>query len=309
MRAAALSGLLLALVGAATGCGSESDAVQALPPGSFVAATGTLDPSVHLFGDTVTARATVVVDNRKLDPDRVQLKAAFTPYKQIVATRIGRRTAGDLTELDYVYRLRCLERQCTTQAIGSAVEPDAGVPRSFRFAPGAVLYTDEGKKEPRLLRTIRWPALQSASRINGQDVTQVFGFPFRAHVVPLPDLTYRMSPVGLAAILLLLAALLLVLPVALVVRRLRRKPPPVEEPELELSPLERTLRLVEWSRGRVAPEERRAALEALAAELDAVDDRPLADDARAAGWRPPFPDPDEAGRLVLRVREAHGSAA
>jgi hypothetical protein len=309
VRAAALSGLLLALLGAATGCGSESTAVQALPPGSFVAASGTIDPSVHLFGDTVTARATVVVDNRKLDPDRVQLKAAFTPYKQIVATRVGRRTAGNLTEFDYEYRLRCLERQCTTQAIGTAVEPDAGVPRSFRFAPGTVLYTDEGKQEPRLLRTIRWPALQSASRINGQDATQVFGFPFRSHVVPLPEVTYRMSPAGLAAILLLLAALLLVLPVTLVVRRLRRKPPAIEEPEPELSPLERALRLVEWSRTRVDPEERRAALEALAVELDALGDRPLAGDARAFGWRPPTPQPEDAGALVLRVREAHGSAA
>ena len=249
-----------------------------------------------------------MLDNRKLDPDRVQLKAAFAPYKPVGSMRVSRHDAGSLTELNYEVPLRCLELACIS-GIGTSLNPQAGAPRSFRFAPGSLLYTDPGKKAPRLLRAVVWPKLESASRINGQDPTQVFGFPFRGSLTPLPSITYRVSPPALAAILLVLAALLLVLPITLLVRRLRRRPPPVEEPEPEVTPLERAVQLVEWSRGRPDPEERRSALEALAAELDSLGDGPLASDVRAEGWRQPFPDPDEAGRLVVRVKEAHGSAA
>lgn len=309
MRSRTLVGIALVLAAAPlAGCGSSAD-VHALPPGSFVVASGSLTPAIQLFGDTVTARAQVVLDNRKLDPDRVQLKTAFAPYKAVGDMRLSRRDAGGLTELSYEIPLRCLELACTTEGIGTTVNPQGGAPRVFRFTPGSLLYADPGKKAPRLLRSIRWPPLESASRINGQDPTQVFGFPFRGSVTPLPSLTYRISPPKLAAILLALAALLLVLPVTLLVRRLRRRPAPVEELEPELSPLERALLLVEWSRGRDDPEERRAALEALAAELDALGDGALATDVRAEGWRPPTPDPDEAGRLAGRVKEAHGSAA
>ena len=305
-QAASLLGAGLVAATALAGCGSKE--VQSLPPGSFLVASGSLTPQTHLFGDTVTARAQVVLDNRKLDPDRVQLKAAFAPYKPIANMRVSRRDAGSLTELNYEVPLHCLELACIS-GIGTSVNPQAGAPRSFRFAPGNLLYTDPGKKKPRVLRAVVWPKLESASRINGQDPTQVFGFPFRGSLTPLPSITYRVSPPALAAILLAFAVLLLVLPITLVVRRLRQRPPPVEEPEPEMTPLERAIQLVEWSRGRPEPEERRSALEALAAELDSLGDGSLASEVRAEGWRQPFPDPDEAGRLVVRVQEAHGPAA
>ncbi len=169
-----------------------------------------------------------------------------------------------------------------------------------------MLYADPAQKKPRLLRSIRWGLLESASRINAQDPTQVFGFPFRSTLVPLPSLTYRISPTALALTLLVLAGLLLVLPVTLVARRLRRRPPPPEEPEPELTPLERALQLVEWSLERPDPADRRAALDALATELDVVGDATLATEARAAGWSRPAPQPDDASRVVAAVKEAHG---
>jgi hypothetical protein len=86
------------------------------------------------------------------------------------------------------------------------------------------------------------------------------------------------------------------------VRALRREDEAAEEPEPELSPLEKALRLVEWSRGE-GLEERREALEALALELD--DPEPaLAREARRIAWTPPEPDPEAMGLLVEAVREA-----
>jgi hypothetical protein len=294
---------VVALVLLGAGCGS-GDEIPALPSGSYVSAAGSLSPPIQLFGDTVAAQATVVVDRRHLNPARVRLKTAFAPYEQLGETKVKQRDAGELTELRFEQQLRCLDYACITASLGTAAKP--GVPRTFRFPPAHVLYNERGAKTPRTLRTVRWGPLQSVSRINAQEVTQVFGFPFRATVSPLPGVTYRLSPAALAALLLLVSVALLALPVVLVARWLRRRRPPPQEPEPEVvSPLERAIRLVEWSLDQ-GDGDRRAALEALAVELDAVGDHALADDTREAGWSALAPAPEHVRSLVTRVKETHG---
>lgn len=300
---AAAGALLVAGCGAAKEAATEPE--QA--PVEFVRATGQMSPRTHLFADPIDLRVDVVVNRNQLDPARISIKSSFKPYAEVGETTVARRDAGDLTHLRFDTQVRCLEFECLTQRINTITDPSAGAPRVFNFKPTDVLYADPDKQEPRLLRTIRWPQLETVSRINGQDATQVFGFPFRWDVFPLPTLSTSISPALLAALLLAAAALLLVLPVILVARRLRRKESELEEPEPEASPLERALELVEWSKAR-SGDERRAALEALADELDALEDEALATDARAAAWRPPFPSPEDATQVVVAVREAHGLA-
>ena len=154
----------------------------------------------------------------------------------------------DLAELHYQLRLRCLERACITSTLGTIQNPGGAAPRTFRFQPAQVQYTDPGAENPRLLRTVRFSPIESVTRINAQDVTQVYGFPFRGNVTPLPAISQRISPTTLGLILLLLAAALLVLPATLLLRwwRERRRPPP-PEPEPEPTALERAIALVEWS--------------------------------------------------------------
>ena len=177
----------------AAGCGGGGDDIAALPPGSFVAASGSLGPPIHLFGDTLTADVNVVVDRTKLDPDRVSLKTFFAPYEPIEKMEVGRREAGDLAEVRYRLRLRCLERACITSTLGTIQNPGGSAPRTFRFQPAQVQYTDPGAEKPRLLRAVRFGPVESVTRINAQDVTQVYGFPFRGNVTPLPAISQRMS--------------------------------------------------------------------------------------------------------------------
>ena len=298
--------VLLALLLAA-GCGGGGDDIPGLPAGSFVAASGSLAPPIHLFGDTVTTEIDVVVDRTRLDPSRLSFKTFFEPYEQIGDPELTRRDAGDLTEVRYRLQLRCLERDCITSTLGTIIDPGGNAPRSFRFQPAQVRYTDPDAKESRLLRTVRFLPVESITRINAQDVSQVYGFPFRGTFTPLPALSQRVSPATLAGLLLLLAAALLVLPVTLLVRwlRSRRRPPP-EEPEPELSPLARAVALVEWSLDREDGAERRAALDALAGELDVLERDGLADETRVAAWSPPSPTPVEARRILELVKEWHG---
>ena len=160
-----------------------------------------------------------------------------------------------------------------------------------------------------MLRIARFGALESVTRINAQDVTQVFGFPFRGSFTPLPSLSKEISPVTLAALSLLAAAVLLVLPAALLARwiRSRRQPPP-PEPEPEPTPLERAIALVEWSLALENGAERRAALDALATELDTVESNGLADETRAAAWSPPSPSTSATERILTLVKERHVDA-
>jgi hypothetical protein len=304
-------GVLLAAVGVvaslAAGC-SDGDDISALPAGSFVAASGSLSPTVHLFGDTVTAEVAAVVDSTKLDPGRLSLKTSFEPYTKVGRTQITRRDAGGLSEVRYRVKLRCLERACMTNALGTLVNPEGGAPRSFRFPPAQLLYADPGAKEPRLLRPVRFTPLESVSRINAQDTTQVYGFPFRAEVAPLPTLSRR-DPTTIALVLLLIAAALLVLPATLALRwwRKRRQPPP-PEPEPEPTALERAITLVEWSLQRENGAERREALNLLADELDDLETNGLADETRVAAWSPPSPTPVDATRILELVKERHVDA-
>ena len=297
--------LLLLTVVLAAGCGGSDDGIAALPQGRFVEARGSLGPPIHLFGDTLTAEVDVIVDRTKLDPSRLSLKTFFKPYKKVGRTQITRRDAGDLAEVRYRLRLRCLERACITSTLGTIANPGGSAPRTFRFQPAEVRYTDQGAKQSRLLRAVRVPPLESVTRINAQDVTQVYGFPFRDTFTPLPSLSRR-SPTTIAVALLLIAAALLVLPATLALRwwRKRRQPPPPELPP-EPTALERAIALVEWSLQRENGAERREALNLLADELDGLESNGLADETRVAAWSPPSPSPREATRILELVKEQH----
>ena len=308
MKRAALLPLLLVLPLIA-GCGGGGENIAALPPGSFVSASGELGPPIHLFGDTITADVNVVVDRTKLDPGRISLKTFFEPYEPVEEMSVARREAGNLAEVRYQLRLRCLQRACITSTLGTIQNPGGSAPRTFRFLPAQVQYTDPGADQPRLLRSVRFAPIESVTRINAQDVTQVYGFPFRGSFTPLPAVTQRISATTLGVILLLVAAALLVLPATLVLRwwRARRQPPP-PEPEPEPTPLERAIALVEWSLAQENGAERRAALDALATELDVVESDGLADQTRVAAWSPPSPSAEEAERILTLVKERHGDA-
>lgn len=285
----------------AAGCAVGAEAPD-LPPGRAVLATPSLTPAVHLFGDTVVARLDVVVDERRLDPGRVKLVPRFGPYELVGPAEVERTDHGDVTEVRYTLRLRCLGPSCIPRRLGSnagADEPGRGERRAFRFRPSQLTY-DEGPRD-RVLRVVRFPVLESVSRINESEFGLV-RFPFVAGYRPLPEVTWVAAPQLLAA-LLVVAALALLTPGALLLRRWwrgRRPEVVVEEPELP--PLERALQLVLWSRDRPDGEDRRRALEVLAETLDAEGPPELADDARVLAWSPSSPTPTAATALVERVR-------
>lgn len=308
---------LLVTVGAvlAAGCGGGED-VPALPQGKFMATSQSISPKVALFAEPVVARIDILLDTERYDPDRIDVTADFEPYEKEGEVVRTRRDQGRYTHLRFEFTVRCLAHGCLPEVAGGPPEVQpGGLPppvsaqgggfgerKSVTLPPARVMYDDPEKGDQRV-RNVSWPVLQAVSRLNFADTNVTgIGFPFEGNVTPLPKASYRVAPAVLGVGLIAVALLLLALPAVLIARALRKEPELVEEPEPELSPLEKALRLVEWAQHRSA-EERREALEALAFELD--EDRPeLAAESRRIAWTPPEPNREAMGQLVESVREA-----
>jgi hypothetical protein len=302
----------------AAGCGGDDEDEPAVPQGRFVAASRTLTPSTHLFGDTVLARVDIVVDRDHLDPDRVRLQAAFRPYELARKMEVERRDYDRYTRLRYDLAIRCLGIACLAGEVSPGITPAGGAPaprraeKVYRFRPAHVYYDEPGGEKPRHLKRVWWPRLEALTRISPSEPGLTFALrsPFRTTISSLPGLTYRISPTLLGTALLLGAGLLLALPgtFAWSWLRSRRRPPPVEEAP-ELTPLERALLLVEQAQESVDGEDRRKAIEVLAVELDAAGRPEHAEDARRLAWSPSEPSAEAAGTLVESVRKSNGARA
>jgi len=306
----------------AAGCGGSTD-VPPLPEGRFLAVTQSLTPTVQLFGEPVVARADVLVDGERFDPDRVRVAGFFEPFELDGEVLRERRDQGRYTHLRYEFTLRCLVWEClphtddpgaTPVSVAGGVErppPVGGVRdrRTHKLRPARVLYDDPQEGTQRV-SNVTWPEVVSVSRLNFSDRdVSVLGFPFEASVTPLPEASYRFPPTLVGIGLLVAAVALLALLAGLVVSAFRRKPESVvETEEPELPPLERALLLVEWTRDR-DPEERRAALEVLAGELDEAGKVEFADRARKLAWSRAAPSQDAAEELVEAVRESDAPGA
>jgi hypothetical protein len=314
-----MSRLVVALAALAlVGCGG-SDSKPLLVGGKTVAVRGSLTPEVHLFAEPVVAQIDVIVDRDQVDPGDVRVKTDFTPYEPFGKTALTRDDIGRFTHLRYMTTLRCLDEKCIPPTVGNVtisqtpelpLFPEAqqrAEKQKYEFPP-AIVTTDTGPKGRTLGRVV-WPPLRSLSRINWDDASVVGqGFPFVATVTPVPEPTYRVSPTALGAVLLAVAFALLALPVAYLVRRRRARRAPKTDTGPKLSPLERALALVEWASGRPSVDDKREALEALAFELDAEEDE-AARRARAQGWSPPSPEPEEMVDLVAAIRGDHANPA
>lgn len=298
MRAA----LLCALALLTAGCVGGEDS-PAVPQGRYVAVSRSLEPKAGFFGEPVVARVELIVDRRKLDPARIRVQPRTFPYRLATALDVERRDFARYTRLRYEVTLRCLYYACLPKRVDVPNIPYRDQ-RVTRFRAWHVYYDAPAKGKTRHLARVWWPTRETVSNLDLTDVRVASPqFPGRLTLTPLPELTYRISPTLLAALLLLAAAVLLTYPSRLALRWLASRRPPPPEPEPPLPPLERALLLVEWTRDRVDAEDRRQALEALAFELDAGGRDELARSARRLAWSSGTPSPEAADGLVEAVRD------
>lgn len=296
----ALIGLGLLLAGAGLGIAAallfilnrEEDEPRRAATVRVLSARGSLTPRVHLFGDRVVARIDVTADRRALDPATVRAHITFSPYRRVGEAAVTRSDDGQMSRISFVTTLVCLESVCV---------PRDGRKR-FEFPLASVEYRLRGTTR-RSGTLVQWPVVEAVTRLGPLDLQ---ANRWRGNVFSLPEVSYRISPGGLAGALYGGAFVLTLLAGALVFLALRgrvERPKPVAAaPGLELTALERALRLVESSNGRV--DDQRRALELLARELAAHGDEDLANAARELAWSEDVPAEAATESLLLDVRRS-----
>jgi hypothetical protein len=311
VRWLALGGLVAAVVAvivvAALSGGSGPSAPQSIADGRPLAATATVFPQSHLFGERVHVRIDAVVDRRRLDPDGIVLETGWQPYQPAVPPVRTRKDVGSFSRLHWSFDLYCVVLDCV---------PQAGSIRRTAFEPTTLRYrgkTVRGGPPSRVI--ISWPSISAISRLDpidlerraiirrtgaGEQLRATLEVPWRRNSANLVASTYRILPgaifwTGIAgALLLVTAAGLLLRPYLPDLRR--RRPGP--------TPLERALAAVEQTRARGDLAAERKALELLAAELRRTGEGDLAWTASELAWSEPTPEPELTGALTLGVRDA-----
>jgi hypothetical protein len=230
-------------------------------------------PRAVPFGDPIEARATIAVDTRALDPDRVVVSMRPGPLTKLGERRRWSRS-DRLAVLRVSVRLACRSEACV---------PTRGA-RRVQLPPLRV-----GN------RNVEWPPLDVLPRVPAAAVGADEP-PFVADVT-LPEPSFRVDPDAADTLLVALAILLSAAAFALLALEARHAL--AARPRRAGTPLERALARVRASL-RAGPGERRRAVGALARLLGPAEPR-LARSAAELAWGEPQPETDDVEALAGRV--------
>jgi hypothetical protein len=265
------AGAIAAAIAFGLASDSQEPAPRQLEAGEPIAVATTLSPQVHRIGDLVVATVELTVDQQLIDPDRIDVRAQFSPYELAGEVSVTRATAGDLAIMRFTYGLQCLSSDCAGEESPRLVELPAALVSYLRRD------TNRGVDLP-----VPWPTSVLVSRA-GDGAGSV---PAEAILGGFPEQTYIVSPsllrglaIGLAVLLVLAAAIW----AWHAVRPARRARDAASHPPESPHTLERALeQLAQARHGSQASQ--RLALEALAVELGSASGAKLAPRARRLAW-------------------------
>lgn len=245
-------------------------------PGGPLTVKASFVPGVADFGDAVTARVVVTMDEHALRPSSLHVVVSVAPLTQLAAPVVRRTTRAGVALAVYDVRAACLSDTC----LGRPVTPDA-------------VQADVARTDGSRIRTrASWAPLTVASRTTTADLRAAKP-PFRAETTP-PPVTYRLRPALLAGLLDGAAAILAAAAAGLAAATLLRARRPRRQEQVD--ELARALQLARAARTRPEPD-RRAAVGYLARLLSRRD-RSLAHAADDLAWSRPAPSPESLTELV-----------
>jgi len=311
MKCALLAAVAGALVASAPALGAAPPVGAGKGERLPLKAYATITPTVHLFGDAVTARLAIIADTTKIDPSRLHVAVAFEPYRPVHRS-VLRLTVGSIEQVTWTWTLRCLTQPCVPH------RPPSDKYRVFEFQRAHIEYLDAaGRKVFAIAAT--WPPVEVLSQVSPGVVAYLAKarrLNWQFHVTPVASPTYRVSP-GLLFWVALGAGIALLLAVPPLGWRWYRavRPPPVvvAAPPAPTTPLDRALAFLTWAHARGEETLERKALERVADELVADGAGPDADTlsrtARHLAWSPEVPEDEELETLAERARETGHAAA
>jgi hypothetical protein len=309
---AALGGVTLVVAGFLVfGRSDDSHSASPLPaePVPAIQVRADLSRRAALFGETVTARVDVTLNRSRIDPDSVRITTDFEPWRTVGEPRRMRRDGEDATHLRATYVLRCLTSAC--------LPPQRPLPVLFTSA--TVTYDAAGDGPSGQQLTLNWPTLYMHSRLAPTALappvlgsgSSPFEMPWRADLVSMPSVSYRVDPDTARFPLFAAAGIFGVLGLALAyLGRPRRRPQPAAVPEAPpapvVTPLEQALALLEDPVTANGATDRRRALELIAAELALRGNHELALSARRLAWSQQLPAVERTTGIAEQARPALG---
>jgi hypothetical protein len=282
---AALVGLAIGLVWLAADSG-EGGTV----PSQSIQISTDITPDAHVFGEPVVATVEVLLDANVIDPSSIRILGEFAPYEQAGPRTVERKIEDGVALLRFRYPLQCLDEGCDTSGARGVAEFETGRV-GYRYTTGS----------GDAFSALDWPAFEVASRVSDEQVDLI---DWRAAESSLPEPSYRIDPLALAALLLALATACAA-GAFLLARRLWWGAP---NPSAALAvatptttPLERALALAREASLNGDLARRRRALERVSRELGAVDRPDLAAEASALAWSPAGSTAEDVELLAQRA--------
>jgi hypothetical protein len=300
--------LLLLAATALVAAAPAAAGLPVFPDGSVVGegvplkAYATVTPTVHMFGDKVTAQLAVVADTKWVEPARLRVRTSFTPYRQLHDPRVVRVQVGRFAQITWTWTLQCLTTPCAPRV------PPSERYHDFRFNTIAIDYlAKDGSRAYGITAT--WPKVEVQTQVapGVRDyMRDTNRFKWSFHTTPVAAPAYRLSPsvvfwtaLGLAAALGLVALLL----AGRWYRTLRPATAAAAEAGPSATTLERALQLLAWAHASGDETLERKTLERVAAELDVEDVDELSRRARELAWSQQTPEDADVQRLAERARE------
>ena len=302
MRRAVLAALLVALAAAG-------------PAGAArLKATATFSPPVQLFGNTVTARVSVVTDTTRVDPARLHVIAKFSPYKPVGPPKEVHSGSGRYVRTTWTWKLTCLTSECVPLAGSNS---QASTPsQAFAFPPAQIRGPGPNGKTAYRVHAF-FPQLEMLSQLSPREAAYIAAhkhIQWQFPLAPAAGDAYRLPPGLVFWLAVALAGLCGVAALVVGGRWALRLRQPVASaiPGAPTPYLERALALFFWANAHGDETLQRKALERVADELP-FDVHELSETAHALAWSPETPDEEDVqaisqrAGLAVRPEERNGA--
>jgi hypothetical protein len=263
-------------------------------------AYATISPTVHLFGDSITAKIAVVADTNLVDPTRLQVSTNFAPYVQTKAPTILRLRIGRFAQVTWTWTLDCLTSRCVPRL------PPSDKFHVFRFHPAQITYLRLNRKPAYAIRA-SFPPVEVLSQVSpgvAAFLQKTSRLNWRLGMTPVAAPTYRLAPslllwlaIGAAGVFGL-AALALAWRWYLVVRPRRVVAPPSDP----ATALDRALAVLRYAHEHGDETLQRKAFERVAGELGVERADELTLIARELAWSQRTPEHEEVEEFAEQAR-------
>jgi hypothetical protein len=261
-------------------------------------AYATISPTVHLFGDSITARIAIVADTKWIDPQRLRVTADFRPYEPTKSS-VLRARVGRFAQVTWTWTLRCITAPCVPRL------PPSEKFHVFKFPPARVEYLAIDRK-PSYGINASWPPVEVLSQVSpgvAAFLRKTNHLNWRTGMTPVATPTFRVPPNLLLWAALVLAALFATAALLsgrrwyLTVRP-RRSVLQVETG----TPLERALAVLRYAHHHGDETLQRKAFERVAGELGVEQADELTRIARELAWSPRTPEDEEVEDFAEQAR-------